>query len=233
MTAVTVEQPIDAILALQPELRARDDVDAALRVAQWPILGPTPDGSKPYAVTRADLFEQAMAKQIRYKDFQRGIIPSAQDAARRVEGMLGDLIPDVWGDLDSRTALVASVVKPAQDELKASRVKRDLAALVLVEEQGWKPVHAYRIMGISRGLFVRVRSRGPAKLPKIRNPEKQLREHSEVVNRLEPVVEVWREVRNPVIYDLFDQRPYLTNRAIGDLFGVSGQRITMMRTQGR
>lgn len=211
----TVDQPFEE----------RDDVRAVLAEIDRVVMAR-------YVDARAELLAQVEDKRLSYKDYtEKALPPLITEAADAIEEILERAFPDVY----DRAQVAASVIVPAQRAVKTSRHLRDVAALVMVEDKGWEPVQAYRIMGISRGLFVRVRIKAPKQLPKMSaaRAEKQLREHSEVVIRLEPVVEVWRDVRNRVAYQLFESRPDLTNAEIGRLFDTTGQRITILRTKGR
>lgn len=143
-------------------------------------------------------------------------------------------IPD---SLD-RAKAIAEVLLPATRAVDKARKDRAAAALVLVENHGWPQVRAYELAGVSRSMFTRMRKRWAntgEPLPKWSKAkaEKAAREATVALEENEPVVETWRELRDETISALWTQHPELSNVEIGALFGLTGQRISIMRGEGR
>lgn len=207
----------------------RELADAAAAAELEAALAPARAVVEPFLATTAELFEKFRRKRGTYKAFTDAQRPHLQDTIDLLRVVLVDRFPE---PLD-RAKAIASVIVPAEQDAEAARYRRDMAALVLVEELGWKPVKVYRLIGVSRSLLVRFRSRCPAVLPTIKNPERQARKAADEVTRIEAIIAVWQELRDEVIFELFDTHPELSNADIGRIFRVKGQRITIMRTQLR
>ena len=96
-----------------------------------------------------------------------------------------------------RVAAAADLVRKAEERADAARSMRDMATIVAHLDDGVPPVTLYRdVLKCSRGLFVRIIQRAPAKRPKMDNAVDQARESAAAVRRHEDVIEQARAIRD-------------------------------------
>lgn len=116
-----------------------------------------------------------------------------------------------------RVAAAADLVRKAEERAENARAMRDMAAIVAHLDDGVPPVTMYRdVLGCSRGLFVRIIQRAPAKRPKMEGAVEQARESAAAVRRHEAIIEAAREVRDSTALLLMN----------GGKDPVTGQKVT-------
>lgn len=142
-----------------------------------------------------------------------------------------------------RIAAAAEVVRKAEERAEAARAMRDRATIVAHLDDGVPPITMYRdVLDCSRGLFVRIIQRAPAKRPKMDDAIEQARESALAVKRHEATIEAARVVRDETALLLMNGgtdpvtgekvRP-VSNARIADATGLTTARVAQVRTGTR
>lgn len=142
-----------------------------------------------------------------------------------------------------RVAAAADLVRKAEVRAENARAMRDMAAIVAHLDDGVPPVTMYRdVLQCSRGLFVRIIQRAPAKRTKIDGAVEQARESAAAVRRHEAVIEAAREVRDETALLLMnggtdpvsgDEVKPISNADIARATGLTTARVAQVRTGTR
>jgi len=115
-----------------------------------------------------------------------------------------------------RVEKAADLVHKAEERADNARAMRDMATIVAHLDHGVPPVTLYRdTLQCSRGLFVRIIQRAPAKRDKMDDPVAQARESAAAVRRHEAVIEEARAIRDETALLLMN----------GGIDPVSGQKV--------
>jgi len=126
-----------------------------------------------------------------------------------------------------RATRAAEIVHDAQERAEATRNARDLAALHLERVQHWRPVDIVDLIGVSRGLFVRIRQRGPAHLPVIDNAEDVARTMGEETIKWDTLAKQAGLVRDNAIYEA--RQAGISNADLHRATGLTTARIAQLK----
>lgn len=141
-----------------------------------------------------------------------------------------------------RLTAAADLVRASEQRAEGARSMRDMAAIYAHLDDGVPPVVMYRdVLQCSRGLFVRMVQRAPAKRDRFEDAVSQARESAEAVRRHEATIEAARVIRDETALALMNgwKDPYsgekhlLSNADVARATGLSTARIAQMRTGTR
>lgn len=142
-----------------------------------------------------------------------------------------------------RVAAAAELVRKAEERADAARSMRDMATIVAHLDDGVSPVTLYRdTLQCSRGLFVRIIQRAPAKRAKMDNALAQAGESAAAVRRHEAVIEQARAIRDETALLLMNggKDPVtkakitpVSNAEIARATGLTTARVAQVRTGTR
>lgn len=142
-----------------------------------------------------------------------------------------------------RVEKAAELVRKAEDRANAARSMRDMATIVAHLDDGVPPVTLYRdTLECSRGLFVRIIQRAPARRPKMEGALDQARESAQAVRRHEATIEAARIVRDETALLLMnggkdpvtgEKVKPVSNAEIARATGLTTARVAQVRTGTR
>lgn len=142
-----------------------------------------------------------------------------------------------------RVEQAAAVVHKAEERAEAARSMRDMATIIAHLDDGVPPVTLYRdTLECSRGLFVRIIQRAPAKRPKMENALEQARESARAVRRHEATIEEARTIRDETALLLMNggtdpvtkrKVAPVSNAEIARATGLTTARVAQVRTGTR
>jgi hypothetical protein len=134
----------------------------------------------------------------------------------------------------------ADLVRKSEEYAERARAMRDMAAIVAHLDDDVPPVVLYRdVLECSRGLFVRIIQRAPAKRPKIDDALDVTRESAAAVRRHEEIATAARQVRDETAMLLMsggtdpisgEEVKAITNADVARATGLTTARIAQMRT---
>lgn len=142
-----------------------------------------------------------------------------------------------------RLKAAAERLRTLEQRAEAARGMRDMATIVAHLDDGVPPVTLYRdTLKVSRGLFVRIIQRAPAKRPRIEDAAEQARESAEAVRRHEKNIEPVRALRDETALLLMNggKDPVtgskvvpVSNADIARVTGLTTARVAQVRTGTR
>lgn len=96
-----------------------------------------------------------------------------------------------------RVTAAAELVRQREERAEGARQVRDQATIIAHLDDGVAPAEMYRdVLDCSRGLFVRIIQRAPAKRGKMSDAKEQARSSAKAVRKHEAVIERAREIRD-------------------------------------
>lgn len=142
-----------------------------------------------------------------------------------------------------RVAAAAELVRKTEVRADAARGIRDMATIVAHLDDGVSPVTLYRdTLQCSRGLFVRIIQRAPAKRPHMTDALAQARESAQAVRRHEAVIAEARAIRDETALLLMNggtdpvtgkRVVAVANADIARATGLTTARVAQVRTGTR
>jgi hypothetical protein len=140
-------------------------------------------------------------------------------------------------DMPKRAQQAAVIARVAKMQADDTRTARDQAGTALTEVHGWKPVHAYTLMKVKRGLYARIRTRCLE-----RGLDPQYRDEGEaqriaglyagMPERLDALADRAGEVRDEAIVHLLTtpaSEGGMPNAEVARLTGLTTARIAQLR----
>jgi hypothetical protein len=143
---------------------------------------------------------------------------------------------------EKRVKAASRRVREFNEKAEQARLLRDTAVVSLHAHEGWPPVECYRLIGVSRGLFVRMmdRARTVAQetgqgIPKVANAQKVAAKAARDLNRYEGTLLRERDARDEDAEAMLNGRirkadgTVYRNADLARLTGLTTARVAQLR----